>query len=257
MPQYVEFEGRRFCEYVDLQPQQFLEKLKGSTQIPVSAPASVEEFIQAFFPIVQSGESILYLAPSSVVSKIYQIVQQAAAHFPGADIRVIDTRMIASANATLALRAAEWAAERQSGREVEMRVRRLLACGQTFFLVPGLDFLARSGRIGGAAALVGDFLQLKPILTFREGQVDRYEMVRTQRHALVRLQEVIIQQARVDVQLHLNVMHAGMPEEGQALAKELRWKLDLSKVPVYDISPSVVCSAGPGTLGLSFYLEPG
>jgi len=65
-------------------------------------------------------------------------------------------------------------------------------------------------------------LQVKPILTLRDGRVELLERERTQKRALARLKELVLEQIPRDGSGHLSVMHGGVPEEGQALADDLR-----------------------------------
>ena len=253
MPQLVEFSGQRYREWFDLSPDAFLQKLKLGNEMPSSTPTSVEDFVAALRPLVEEGCSVLCIGPSSQVSKTLEVIAEAARHFPQADIRLFDTRSIASTNASLALLAAHWAAEGEDADQIEARLKELIPHARVYFLVDTLDYLVRGGRIGGAAGLVGKLLQLKPILTMRNGQVDQYEMARTYKHALVRLQDLALEWAGQEWDLHLCVMHAGCAEVGQALAHDLEWKLSLPRIPVYDIPPTITCHTGPGALGVSFF----
>ena len=255
VPQLVEFSGVRYREWVDLPPAAFIEKLKNSPEPPVSTPSSVEVFAEALRPLAEAGEGVICIGPSSKLSQTLAIMEQAAGRFPGADIRLVDTRQIGSANATLAMLAAQWAAEGQNIDRIETHLFQMLPNARVYFLVPTLDYLQRGGRIGGASAMVGRLLQLKPILTFTDGQVDQYDMVRTFRHALVRLQDLVVANARTDWELHLSVMHAGDEAQGKALAQGLAWMLSLPRVPLYDVPPTITCHSGPGTLGVSFFVN--
>jgi DegV family protein with EDD domain len=254
VPQLVDFSGKIYREWLDLTPADFVKKLQAAPEMPNSTPSGPEVFAEAMRPLVEAGDSIVCIMPSRLVSKTYDIVQQAAQRFPGADIRLVDTRLIASPNVTLALQAAQWAALGQSAEYIAQRLERMATRGRVYFLVSTLEYLAHAGRIGGAEAWLGNLLQLKPILTFTQGQVDRFDTVRTFRHALIRLADLVLENARTDWELHLTVMHAGDPEQGQALAQDLAYKLDVSKVPLYDIPPTVACHTGPGTLGVAFFV---
>jgi DegV family protein with EDD domain len=255
VPQLVDFSGTRYREWLDLTPDAFLEKLAHASDMPASTPNTVDEFANMLQPLVESGESVICIGPSRKVSKTLEVVEQAAARFPGADIRLIDTRVIAGPNATLAILAAKWAANGQNADEIEKRLRAMVPHARVYVLVSTLDYLARGGRIGGASALVGNLLQLKPILTLKNGVVEQHEVARTFRHALVRLEEIAIALARPEWDLHLNVMHAGALEQCQTLAQDLAWKLSLTKVPIYDLPPTVTCHTGPGSLAVSFFLN--
>jgi DegV family protein with EDD domain len=255
VPHLVDFSGRVYREWVDIDAAAFTAKLTASNEIPKSIPAPVNDFVEALRPLVESGGPVICLATSRYVSQTFHHIQEAAGHFPGADIRIIDTGVTSSLLVTLALLAAEWAATGQSAELIERRVRDMIPNARIYFFVPTLDYLAKGGRIGGAAALLGSILQLKPILTLKDGRVDRHEMVRTHNHGMIKMQELALSHTTRDSQNHIVVTHAGVLAEAQTLAGDLQNALRLSKVPIYDIPPSIVCNTGPGTLGVSLFID--
>jgi DegV family protein with EDD domain len=119
--------------------------------------------------------------------------------------------------------------------------------------VDTLDYLHKGGRIGGAKALIGEMLQVKPILTMKNGQVEPYEQQRTKRRALARLVEITREQCSPDPNSHLCVMHADALQDAQSLANELKGLLNYHEIPIYEIPPAIVVHAGPKVLGVGFF----
>ena len=144
----------------------------------------------------------------------------------------------------------------QSADAIETRLRAMIPRGRIFFLVATLEYMARGGRIGGAAALLGGVLQVKPILTLRDGKIDVLEKERTLKRAVARLKELVVEQYPRQSPGYLSVMHAGVPEQGQQLADDLGAQLGLTDIPIYDVPPAIVTHAGPGILGVGFFTSP-
>jgi DegV family protein with EDD domain len=117
-----------------------------------------------------------------------------------------------------------------------------------------LEYLARGGRIGGAQALLGSVLQIKPILTLREGKVDQFEKERTQKRAVARLKQIVMQDIRRDGFGYLSVMHAAVPQEAQEFASDLGRELGIQDIPILDVPPAIVTHGAPGILGVSFFV---
>ena len=128
---------------------------------------------------------------------------------------------------------------------IETRLAGLIPRGRLYFLVSTLEYLARGGRIGGAQALLGGVLQIKPILTLKDGRVEPFEKERTHKRALGRLKEIVLEQIPHDGSGYLSVMHAGVPEQGQALAAELGAAIGQPDVPVRDVPPAIVTHRRP------------
>jgi len=255
IPQVIIFGQRTFLEGVELDHAAFMQQLSASREAPKTAAPPSELFAEQFRRLAPLGEPILCLHPSAQVSGTVRSAALAAQDFHGADIRIIDTQIIGSPLATLVTLAAEWAAADLSADEIEARVRDLSGRCRIYFLVNTLEYLARGGRIGGAAALLGSLLQVKPILTFRNGRVDVLERQRTWARALTRLQELVTLECPPRPGAYLAVMHAGASDAGHALAGDLAVALGLGIVPVYNMPPAIVTHAGPGVLGVGFFIE--
>jgi DegV family protein with EDD domain len=132
----------------------------------------------------------------------------------------------------------------------------MIPLARVYFLVDTLEYLQRGGRIGGASALIGTILQIKPILTFKNGQVDQFEKERTKKRALARIKEVVLAEAARGEGAHLTVMHAGAPEEA-ANRTELKAALETDDAMIMGLVPAIVTHAGPGTLAIGFFASPG
>lgn len=255
IPQIIIFGTDSHLEGVEIDNATFMRRLKSSRELPKTAAPPPELFVKEFERLVPLGEPILCIHPSAEVSGTVRSATVAARDFPEADIRVIDTRIVASPLATMVSLAAEWAEEGHDADTIEARIRDdLIPRCRIYFMVATLEYLARGGRIGGAAALLGSVLQVKPILTFQNGQVNQFERERTHRRALARLKQLVLEQIARDGTGYLSVMHAGAPDQGQALADDLAVQLDLSPVPILDVPPAITTHAGPGILGVGFFV---
>jgi DegV family protein with EDD domain len=256
IPQVIVFGNDSYLEGVEIDKATFMQRLKASRELPKTAAPPPELFVKEFERLVPECEPILCIHPSSEVSGTVRSAIVAARDFPDADIRVIDTRFIAGPLATMVTLAAEWANAGDDADNIEARLHDLTWRCRLYFMVATLEYLARGGRIGGASALLGSVLQVKPILTFRDGQVNQFERERTHKRAVARLKKLVLEQIPRDGSGHLSVLHADAPDQGQALADELGAQLGLSQVPVHDIPPAIVTHAGPGVLGVGFFVSP-
>jgi DegV family protein with EDD domain len=253
IPQIVTFGEESFYEGRDLDIPAFLQRLRTSRTMPKTAAPPPELFAKEFQRLVPTGELIICIHPSAEVSGTVRSATIAAMDFPAADIRIIDTRTIASPMATVVLLAARWAREGLVADEIEVKIKQMILRCRIYFLVDTLEYLARGGRIGGASALLGSVLQIKPILTVQDGKVNQFEKERTHRRAVARLKEIVVEQITPGEQGYLSIMHAGVPEEGEALANDLKSSLGLVEVPIREVPPAIITHGGPGVLGAGFF----
>jgi DegV family protein with EDD domain len=253
VPQNVIFGDRSYRDDTELDTASFLKMLKESRQLPKTAAPSPELYKTFFQQAADKGEAVIVVAPSEKVSGTVRSAETAREDFPNADIRVIDTLTVAGNLGTLALLAHQLAQEGKTADEIEARIKGLIPRGRTFFLIDTLEYLQKGGRIGGARALLGELLQVKPILQIKEGQVAPFEQERTKKRALGKLVEIVCELAGRSPEPHLCVMHVEAEEDAQALVNTLSSNLNIPKIPIYELPPAIVVHAGPKTLAVGFF----
>jgi len=102
--------------------------------------------------------------------------------------------------------------------------------------------------------LMGELLQVKPILCLRDGQVEPFEQQRTKKRALARLLEIVEEQCPKSPEAQLCVMQADAVVEAEQLASDLRTRMQISSIPIYELPPAIVVHGGPGVLGIGFFV---
>jgi DegV family protein with EDD domain len=254
IPQIVVFGEESYRDDSELDTTAFLAKLKAAKELPKTAAPAPALYNPIYAEAKQLGESVVVIAPSAKVSGTVRAATVAAQDFPGLDVRVVDSLTIAGNLASLVLMADAWA---KSGLDADTIVSRLndwIPHGRIYFLVNTLEYLQKGGRIGGAKALMGELLQIKPILCLRDGQVEPFEQQRTKKRALARLLEIFEEQCPKDPKAHLCVMQADAMEEAELLASDLRSRMHLTSIPIYELPPAIVVHGGPGVLGIGFFV---
>lgn len=255
VPQIVMFGEESFLEGVELSYAEFIRRLKASTQLPKTAAPPVGELIQAYTRQLAGAQTVLSLHPSLDISGTVRSAHTAKDDsFPDADIRVLDTRTVAGNLASMVMAAVEWAGAGVSADGIMARLQAMIPRGRIYFLVATLEYLQKGGRIGGAAALIGSALQIKPILEIRDGHVEALERVRTHHRAFERLKELVIEQCPRSPDAHLCVMHADAFDEARRLASDLESALGIGHVPIYSVGAAITTHAGPGTLAVGFFV---
>lgn len=257
IPQVINFGEESYREGVDMDHAAFMARLRTGKELPKTSAPYPGDFLKVFEELVPTGESLVCLHPSAEVSGTVRSALTAQEAFPQADIRIIDTRTIAGPLASIVLAADRLAKSGATADQVVAAVHAMMPLARIYFLVDTLEFLRRGGRIGGAAALVGSVLQIKPILTFAGGKVEPFEKERTKKRALARVLELVRSEAASGAEAAISVMHSAAPDEAAALAATLMTDLGLEDVLVMDLVPAIVTHAGPGTLAIGFFTPAG
>ena len=191
IPQIVCFGEDSYSDDTELDTAAFLQKLKAATELPKTAAPPPALYHPIFEQALKAGEDVIVVAPSGKVSGTVRSAEVAAQDFTNLKVHVVDTQTIAGNLASLVLLAHEWACEGAKTDSILSRLDEWIPRGHIFFLVDTLEYLQKGGRIGGAKALLGEMLQIKPILCLLNGQVEPFEQQRTKRRALKRLLEVV------------------------------------------------------------------
>lgn len=254
VPQVVRFGADSYLEEVELSSAEFIRRLKTSARLPGTAAPPPGEFIRAYARQLEGGEAVVSIHPSGEFSGTVRSAEAARAEaFPQAAIHILDTRTVAGNLSTLVQVAVTLAERCCSAAEIVAALQAMIPRSRTYFLVPTLDYLQRGGRIGGATALVGSLLQIKPLLEIRGGRVEVAEKIRAYARAYERLHAIVAERCPRTPEAYLCVMHADAAAAAERLAGELAVALGLGAVPIYSAGASITTHAGPGTLGVGYF----
>jgi DegV family protein with EDD domain len=254
IPQIINIGEETFKECIDIDNTEFIRRLVSSPTLPKTAAPPPEWFVEEFERMVPAGEPILCIHPSAEVSGTVRSALIAAKEFPQADIRVIDTRIIARPLGTLVEMAVQWAVEGQDANTIQAGVLRMASRCRIYVVVDTLEYLAKGGRIGTATALLGTVLQVKPILAFSDGRINQYERERTQKRAVARMRELVVTQISLSGDGYPCVLHSGVLDRAKEFADDLAEELGLPAITIDDVPPAITTHGGPGLLGVGFFV---
>jgi DegV family protein with EDD domain len=257
VPQVVIFGDQSFHDDGELDTAEFLRKLKASPTLPKTAAPEPTLYYPIFQKAKERGESVIVVAPSVKLSGTVRSAQTAAQEFPGMDIRIIDTLSVSCNLGSLVLIADDMAKSGKSPEQIESAIQELIPRGRLYFVVDTLEYLAKGGRIGAAKALVGELIQVKPILTICDGQAESYEQQRTRKRSLARLVDIVESQCPKSDEARLAVLQVAAQDEAKQLAANLKSRMNVSEVPIFELPPAIVVHGGPGTMGVGFFAQGG
>lgn len=258
LPQIIVFGEETFRDDSEMDPRTFLKRQKISPVLPKTAAPPPALYTPIYQELAEKGETMIVLTPAQTVSGTFRSATVAAQDFPNADIRVIDTRLIAGGLGAVVKQAVEWANAGLAPDEIISRVHAMCARHRIYFMVDTLEYLYKGGRIGAAKALFGSLLQVKPILTFRDGNIEPFESQRTHKRAMARLKEVVLADCPRDSSSFLSIMHGDAEAEAMQYASEFSAQLGipLSDIAIYDLTPAILVHSGPGVIAVSFFVQP-
>lgn len=255
LPQIIIFGDDSYKDDSEITTPIFLQKLRAASTLPKTAAPPPSLYTPIFEEYCQPGNTIFVIAPSAEISGTYRSAVVAAQDFPNCDIRIIDTRTVAGGLGNIVLKAQELAKTTNDPDMVEAKIREMASREHVYFVVDTLEYLYKGGRIGGAAALFGSIMQVKPILTLVDGHTEAVEKQRTKRRALNRIKELILNDCPHSQEAQITVMHCDAEDEAREMAREFASAIHvpLDCIPVYEVPPAIVVHAGPKVLAFSYF----
>ena len=253
VPLTIRFGAEEFEDRTELAPDEFWRRCQGKGALPETAAPSPGAFMAAFQQAADEGAtSVLCLTLSSKLSATYASAVTAAGTFTAIPVRVIDTRSVTMGQGLMAIAAAEEAADGMGLDDLfaasEDRTGRVRVYG----VLGGLEFLQRGGRIGGAQALLGSLLSIKPVIVVKEGEVAEESKQRTRSRALGYMSTKVAG----DAPLERLAIADGACDDIDAVALQLTAIAVEHPMVSVQLGPVVGSHTGPNTVGVC-YIMPG
>lgn len=252
VPLTIRFGNEEFVDRRDLSPKEFWSRCAQSPVLPETAAPSPGAFEEAFRRAMADGcPGVVCVTLSSLLSATFASAELAAKSVAGEiPVRVVDSRSLTMALGNMSLSAAR-AAEGGAGiDDIAATVTDLIARTRVYAALDTLENLKKGGRIGGAQAMLGSMLSIKPIIDVTGGKVEQESKQRTRSKSLRYLADKVRAHDKVE---NLAVMHGDAPD--------LDEMLDLL-APIYprddiivgDLGAVIGAHGGPRTMGVTFQL---
>lgn len=254
VPLTIRFGDEEFLDRRDLTPADFWKRCHSTAALPQTAAPSPGAFQEAYERAATEGaDAVVCLTISSRVSATYQSALAGAASMAGRiPVEVVDTESVTMGQGLLCIAAAQAAAAGADTDAVVRTVRDLIGRTKVYGVVGTLDHLQRGGRIGGAAAMLGSLLSIKPVIQVRDGMVEEESKQRTRARAL----SYLAAKPRADAPLERLAVCNGAASDIDAVVSTLSDITVAHQLVVVNLGPVVGTHTGPETIGICYQLPP-
>lgn len=250
VPLKVIFGQEMLLDGVEITPDQFFYRQAVLKEYSTTSQPSPAEFVEAYRPLLEAGREVVSLHISSRMSGTLQSAGLARGMLAAGQIEVIDSTRVSAALGLVVLNAAR-AAQRGAGKsEIIDLISRQTRELEVFFAVDTLEYLQRGGRIGRAQAFLGTLLNVKPILTMREGYIHPFEKVRGRQKAIQRLVTAMQEKYGPGAALQCVLVHGQDPGGLEELRQLVSQQLHCVEMIDCQLGCVVGSHVGPGVLGL-------
>lgn len=252
VPLTVFFGDEAYLDGVELDNAGFYRKLASSKDLPRTSQPSPASFQEAFTRLIDEGaDAILSVHLSSKLSGTYQSACTARDTLPDdvkrIPIEIIDSKSISVGMSRAILLAAQEARDGLGLEEIKARVLDQLARTRILAVLDTLEYVRRGGRIGGARAMLGNMLSVKPIVSLKDGEVVPVEQPRTRSKAYARIAQLLSEAGKIE---HVSIAEAS-EEVGQQLAQAVK-AVYSGELPIYRLGAVLGTHTGPGTAAIAY-----
>ncbi len=250
VPVYVRFGQTSYRDGIDISHDEFYEKLVTSPVHPSTSQPTPADFAGVYRELAKDTNEIVSVHVSGKLSGTYDAALQGKELADTkANITVIDTESVSMGLGMIGLTGAREAAAGANRQKIADEIKQAINNTHLMGVFDTLKYLLLGGRIGKAKALLGSVLNVKPVLTLRDGELHPIGNVRTRRKAVDRLTEFVRNAFGIQ---ELAVIHTTTPDEARGLRDMLSSVVDKNRLHLAQLGPALGVHAGPGMLAVVF-----
>jgi DegV family protein with EDD domain len=247
IPQYVIFGNKCFKDRVDISADEFYDKLIHDSIQPTTSQPTLQDFLDVYNELSKNYDGIVSIHISTGLSGTINSAEQAkkltSAKCP---IAVIDSKKISMALGIAVITAAKLAKAGNGFQEIVDEVHKMIPCIHEIVMFDTLEYLARGGRIGKARSFVGSLLDIKPILTLKDGEFAPVQQVRSKDRAKKKLLEFATNFNNI---VDICGLHSTNSEEIAEMVKKIP-NFPTEHIILSRMGPVIGTHTGPGVLAL-------
>lgn len=253
VPLSIHIDGGVYTDLVDIQPEEFLEKMAASHELPKSSQPSAGTFSQVYDELGKDGSEVISIHMTGGMSGTVKSAE-AAADMTDTAVTVLDSRYISHALTFQVIEAAKMAKQGKKMSEIVEHVEDVRKKTMLFVVVDKLDNLVKGGRIGKGKAMLGSLLNIKPIASLQDGVYTPVGKARSHKQVAAQLFSSFKEDTAGKIVKGVGISHA----HGLAMAEPLKRLIEESGIT--DIrfsftSPVVSTHTGEGAIGFMYYTE--
>jgi len=249
VPVYVRFGEKVYRDGVDVSQDEFYQKLLESPVHPTTSQPSPSDFANVYSKLSTETDEIVSIQVTSKLSGTYNsALQGRELARAGCRIEVIDSLSVTMGLGLIAMAAARLAEAGEGLQMVMEEIRQAIPNIRLLGVFDTLKYLLRGGRIGRAKALLGSMLNVKPLITMRDGELFPTGQVRTRSKGIERLFDLVKNTLNIQ---ELAIVHSTTPDEADSLRERIGSIFDKKRIHIARLGPALGVHSGPGTLILA------
>ena len=246
VPVYIYFGDKAYKDWVDIEPDELYKRLVEGPIYPTTTQPMPTDFAKAYSDLSQDADAIVSIHLPTKVSGTYNAALQGVEIAkPKCEVHVVDSFSISVGLALITMAAARVAKAGGNSAEVLEETKKAISQTQIRGLLETLQYLLKGGRVTKAKALVGTLLNVKPILTVRDGEIIQAGMARSYTKGIEQLFQFVKNYPNLQ---EVAIVQSTVPEEAKTLKKRIASIIDEKRILMARLGPGLGVHGGPGTI---------
>lgn len=249
------FGGEEYSDGITMSHREFYEKLIESGDMPSTSQIPPHDFEEVFAQIKKDGDTAVVITLSAKLSGTFQSAAIAREGYEDC-VFLVDSETVSLGEQILVLLACRLRDEGRSAADIAQILEERKRDIRLIALLDTLEYLRRGGRISGAAAIAGNLLSIKPVITVKDGEVAILGKARGSKNGNNMLIQEINKTNGIDFSLPFVLGYTGLDDsllQKYIADSEALWKGQVSDLPITTIGSTIGTHAGPGAIGVAFF----
>ncbi|MGO4889083.1 DegV family protein [Anaerobacillus sp. MEB173] len=255
VPLGIVFGNDVYEDGVNLTTEVLYERIRSEKEVPKTSQPPVGKFAELYEQLKAEYECAIAIHISSQLSGTMDS-SKSGSDIAGFDVEVIDSKIMSYGITTLLYKGMELAKKGQSQKEIASALRTEANKSENFILLGNLEQFYKGGRMSGTQYLLGNILQIKPIIRInQEGAFELFERVRSEKKAVKRLVELLKQSYDNHTIHEIQIMHGNVLDKARKLEEQIKEIYPELNIVIGEISSTIAAHAGEGTVAIIWHNE--
>lgn len=252
----IVIDGNSYKEVIDMPLDKYYDYLKNlNNSFPTTSQPAIGEVVSCLEKLKEEGYTdVIAIALSSGISGTFSSYSVADLMVDGINVHPFDSEVACHAEGYYAIKTAGLIKEGKSSKEIIATLDEMKKVSKAYFMADDLSHLQRSGRLNGAQAIVGNLLQVKPLLHFEDKVIVPFQKIRTYKKVVLRIYELFDEFYRQhkDENISVCILHVDALEKAEEIKNYMKEVYPNVNVEIDAISPVVSTHLGIGAIGFAW-----
>ncbi|AXI27455.1 DegV family protein [Gemella sp. ND 6198] len=249
-------DGTPYKEIVDMPVEKYNEYLKNpNNTFPTTSQPAIGEVVACLEKLKKEGYTdVISIALSSGISGTFSSYSVAGLMVDGINVYPFDSEISCLPEGYYAIKAAKLIKEGKKPKEIITALNDMKKISKAYFMVDDLSHLQRGGRLNGAQALVGNLLQVKPILHFENKVIVPFQKIRTYKKGVSRILELFDEfyEENKGENIRVCILHIDSPNNAIEIRDYIKDNYVGVETEIGEISPVISTHLGIGSIALGW-----